>query len=52
MWAGLSNCYFWIDPVNGLSGVVLAQVLPFADPRAMGVWLDFETAAYAAGLTG
>ncbi len=52
MWAGLSNCYVWIDAVNGLGGVVLAQVLPFADPRAMGVWLDFETAAYAAGLAG
>jgi len=47
MWAGLSNCYFWIDQVCGLGGVVMAQLLPFADPRAMGVWQDFETAVYA-----
>lgn len=46
MWAGLSNCYFWIDPRSRLGGVVFAQVLPFADPKALAVWHDFETAAY------
>jgi CubicO group peptidase (beta-lactamase class C family) len=47
MWAGLSNCYFWIDPKSRVGGVVFAQLLPFADPRAMQVWSDFETAVYA-----
>jgi hypothetical protein len=47
MWAGLSNCYFWIDPAARLGGVVFAQLLPFGDGRAMQVWSDFETAVYA-----
>lgn len=47
MWAGLSNCYFWIDPARRTGGVVLMQTLPFADAGATGVWLDFEKAVYA-----
>jgi len=45
-WAGLSNCYFWIDPVTRVGGVFLAQVLPFADAGSLPLFLDFETAVY------
>jgi CubicO group peptidase (beta-lactamase class C family) len=45
-WAGLSNCYFWIDPVLGAGGVFLTQILPFADARSLPLFLDFETAVY------
>jgi methyl acetate hydrolase len=45
-WAGLSNCYFWIDPASGVGGVCLMQILPFADARALRLFLDFETAVY------
>ncbi|HEX4984740.1 MAG TPA: serine hydrolase domain-containing protein, partial [Burkholderiales bacterium] len=45
-WAGLSNCYFWIDPSRGLGGLCLTQILPFADVKALPLFLDFEAAAY------
>ncbi|MFI4974980.1 MAG: serine hydrolase domain-containing protein [Caulobacterales bacterium] len=45
-WAGLSNCYYWADPKRGVAGVLLAQVLPFADPRVLQVFADFERAVY------
>ncbi|MBM85333.1 MAG: 1,4-butanediol diacrylate esterase [Rhodospirillaceae bacterium] len=45
-WAGLSNCYFWIDPVNGLSGVYATQVLPFMDTKSLRLYLDLETVVY------
>ena len=46
MWAGLSNCYFWIDRTNGIAGAYMTQILPFADPASLGLYLDFETAIY------
>ena len=46
MWAGLSNCYFWIDRAQGLGGAYLTQTLPFADPTALGLFYDFEAAVY------
>ncbi|MEO8158393.1 MAG: serine hydrolase domain-containing protein [Betaproteobacteria bacterium] len=45
-WAGLSNCYFWIDPTAGIGGVYLTQILPFADAKSLPLFLDFETAVY------
>jgi len=45
-WAGLSNCYFWIDPMRRIAGVYLTQILPFADKKSLPLYLDFETAVY------
>ena len=45
-WGGLSNCYFWIDPVKRIAGVYLTQILPFADTKSLPMYLDFETAIY------
>ena len=45
-WAGLSNCYFWIDPAAGIGGVYMTQILPFADVKSLPLFLDFETALY------
>ena len=45
-WAGLANTYFWIDPVKGLGGVYLSQVLPFADKKSLPLFGEFETAIY------
>ena len=45
-WAGLSNCYFWIDPVAGIGGVYMTQILPFADVKSLPLFLDFETTVY------
>lgn len=46
MWAGLSNCYFWIDPVTGVGGVYATQILPFADRKSLPLYYAFETAVY------
>jgi hypothetical protein len=28
-WAGIANCYWWLDPTTGVAGTIVAQVLPF-----------------------
>ncbi len=47
-WAGLGNTYFWIDPGSGIAGVILMQLLPFADRKALALLDEFEKAVYAA----
>ena len=46
-WAGLANTYFWLDPRKRLAGVILTQILPFADARVLNVFEQFESAIYA-----
>ena len=46
-WAGLGNSYFWIDPAKGIAGVILMQLIPFADPKALALLDGFEKALYA-----
>ncbi len=46
-WAGLGNTYFWIDPASRVCGVILTQILPFADPKVLALYDAFETAVYA-----
>ena len=46
-WAGLFNTYFWIDPTKQLAGVILMQILPFADDKAFRLFEEFESAIYA-----
>jgi CubicO group peptidase (beta-lactamase class C family) len=50
-WAGLANTYYWLDPTRRLTGVILTQILPFADPAALGVFERFEKAIYASRAT-
>lgn len=47
-WAGLGNTYFWIDPAKGIAGVILMQLLPFADGKTLALLDGFEKAVYAA----
>jgi CubicO group peptidase (beta-lactamase class C family) len=47
-WAGLGNTYFWIDPASGVAGVILMQLIPFADPKALALLTGFEQALYTA----
>jgi methyl acetate hydrolase len=47
-WAGLGNTYYWIDPAQGVGGVLVTQILPFADVRALPLYYAFETAVYQA----
>jgi methyl acetate hydrolase len=46
-WAGLGNTYFWIDLDKSIAGVILMQLLPFADPKALALLDQFEKAVYA-----
>jgi methyl acetate hydrolase len=47
-WAGLGNTYFWIDPAKGIAGVILMQLIPFVDPKALALLDGFEKGLYAA----
>jgi CubicO group peptidase (beta-lactamase class C family) len=46
-WAGLANTYYWIDPARDITGVIMMQVLPFADSTCLKVFSDFERTVYA-----
>lgn len=46
MWAGLTNCYYWIDLENDVAGVFITQLFPFADRAALDVYYRMETAVY------
>lgn len=45
-WAGLANSYYWIDPARRIGGVYATQILPFADVKALPLFLDFEKTVY------
>ena len=47
-WAGLGNTYFWIDPTRNIAGVLMTQILPFADAGALDLLATFERAVYTA----
>ncbi len=47
-WAGLGNTYFWIDPAKRIAGVIMMQLVPFADGKSLDLYDKFEKAIYAA----
>jgi CubicO group peptidase (beta-lactamase class C family) len=47
-WAGLANTYYWLDPTRRVAGVILTQILPFADAAVLDVFGQFERAVYDA----
>ena len=46
-WAGLANTYFWIDPTRDIAGVILMQLLPFADAKCLEAFAGSERGIYA-----
>ena len=46
-WAGLFNCYFWIDRARGIAGTILTQLLPFFDGPMVETYAMFEAGVYA-----
>ena len=46
-WAGLRNTYFWLDPTSRVAGVLMTQVLPFADRPVLDLLDRFERGVYA-----
>ena len=51
-WAGLRNSYYWLDPARRVAGVILTQILPFADPAAVNLYGRFERAVYGLAEAG
>jgi CubicO group peptidase (beta-lactamase class C family) len=47
-WAGIFNTYYWLDPQKRIAGVYLTQILPFADPKALALYGEFESSIYGA----
>ena len=45
-WAGLPNLFWWCDREQGVAGIIATQVLPFADPQVLGLWVSFESKVY------
>ena len=45
-WGGVLNTHFWIDPQRGIAAVVLMQLLPYYDARAIAVLRGFEREVY------
>ena len=47
-WAGIFNTYYWIDPSKHVTGVIMTQVLPFADHASVRLYGQFERGIYNA----
>ena len=47
-WAGLLNCYYWLDPTRQVIGALFTQMLPFFDPRVVELCGEVERCLYAA----
>ena len=45
-WAGLYNTHFWIDRSAGIAGLLMTQMLPFVDPRFIGLYAELEREVY------
>ncbi|MBV9193676.1 MAG: beta-lactamase family protein [Solirubrobacterales bacterium] len=45
-WAGLCNCYYWLDRQSGIAVAFLTQVLPFFDQRIIETLQAIEQATY------
>jgi CubicO group peptidase (beta-lactamase class C family) len=45
-WAGIYNTYYWLDPQKRVAGVILTQILPFADHQAVKLYGEFERGIY------
>ncbi|MGQ0846671.1 MAG: serine hydrolase domain-containing protein [Sporichthyaceae bacterium] len=46
-WAGIFNCYYWIDRTTGIGAILLTQVLPFFDAGVVGTLMQVEGTVYA-----
>jgi methyl acetate hydrolase len=51
-WGGLFNTYYWLDPARNVTGLIMTQVLPFADQRVLRLYGHFESSVYEVLKTG
>src|SRR5262245_7450645 len=47
-WGGIFNTYYWLDPKKHVTGLIMTQILPFADPRTLKLYGRFESGVYGA----
>jgi methyl acetate hydrolase len=47
-WGGIYNTYYWLDPQKRVAGLILTQILPFADPAVLRLYGEFESGVYGA----
>ena len=45
-WGGINNTLFWLDPPQGVAGILMMQFLPFVDPAALELLDAFERGVY------
>ncbi len=45
-WGGIFNTYYWLDPARKVTGLIMTQILPFADQRALALYGQFERGVY------
>jgi CubicO group peptidase (beta-lactamase class C family) len=45
-WGGLYNTYYWLDPAKKVAGLIMTQILPFADIKAVKLYGQLEAAVY------
>lgn len=45
-WAGIFNSYYWADPATGITGILMAQLLPYADAQVLAAYGALERMAY------
>ncbi|KIW88638.1 uncharacterized protein Z519_10684 [Cladophialophora bantiana CBS 173.52] len=41
-WAGLPNLFWWADRSRGVGGMIATQIIPFGDPKILGLWATME----------
>jgi methyl acetate hydrolase len=47
-WGGIFNTYYWLDPARRVTGLIMTQILPFADSRVLKLYGQLERGVYDA----
>ena len=47
-WGGIFNTYYWLDRTRLVTGLIMTQILPFADRQVLALYGRFERAIYEA----
>src|SRR5262249_54219667 len=45
-WGGHFHTEYWTDPAKRVTGLIMTQILPFADQRALKLYGQFERGVY------
>jgi methyl acetate hydrolase len=51
-WGGIFNSYYWVDLRQQVAGVIMTQILPFADAHALALYRAVEHTLYEALAAG